>query len=347
MKKQVIISFLSGAVLFGSVGVFAGQYMATDNPFPVQLNGQSVSIEGYNINDNTYFKLRDIADVVGGFDVDFQNNTIQLSKDGYTYTTVSLYTASPFSFLPDYGEYNNLTTTDYYEYNDGSAYYYEYPYDTAQVENYINYIKSIGYTVYNQPSDISYSNNNDSVRVYLAANTPVIELNGKYASLVKNDSMNCLELTVYGDKTPEEACSNAQAFFNLTTQITLNDFMRYTAFAGYERVNDYSIYNTYASVNGLENKLIYVQGYISEVRLNETAIMAVLDSYDNPDEKWLIGLSSTNYSSYQSFKDAFENKYVSIAGKYLGYSNVSKLPSMSFEFASVYGGAAYSFDDFV
>lgn len=85
MKKQIIISFLSGAVLFGSAGVFAGQYMATDNPFPVQLNGQSVSIEGYNINDNTYFKLRDIADVVGGFNVDFQNNTIQLSQNGYVY----------------------------------------------------------------------------------------------------------------------------------------------------------------------------------------------------------------------------------------------------------------------
>lgn len=86
MKKQIIISFLAGAVLFGSAGVFAGQYMATDNPFQIKLNGQSVSIEGYNINDNTYFKLRDIADVVGGFDVDFQNNTIQLSQNGYVYS---------------------------------------------------------------------------------------------------------------------------------------------------------------------------------------------------------------------------------------------------------------------
>ena len=32
-----------------------------------------------------YFKLRDIADVVGGFNVDFKNNTIRLSKDGYVY----------------------------------------------------------------------------------------------------------------------------------------------------------------------------------------------------------------------------------------------------------------------
>lgn len=84
MKKQ-IISFVIGAMIFGTIGVFAGQYVATENPFPVQLNGDNVSIEGYNINDNTYFKLRDISSVVGGFDVDFNNNTIQLSKDGYVY----------------------------------------------------------------------------------------------------------------------------------------------------------------------------------------------------------------------------------------------------------------------
>lgn len=71
--------------MFGVAGVFAAQYAATGNPFPIQLNGQSVELEGYNINDNTYFKLRDIADVVGGFSVDFQNNTIRLSKDGYVY----------------------------------------------------------------------------------------------------------------------------------------------------------------------------------------------------------------------------------------------------------------------
>ena len=90
MKKNVIISFITGAMLFGTAGVFAGQYIATENPFPVQLNGEKVSLEGYNIEGSTYFKLRDIADVVGGFNVDFNNNTIQLSKDGYVYNnTVS------------------------------------------------------------------------------------------------------------------------------------------------------------------------------------------------------------------------------------------------------------------
>lgn len=35
MKKSNIASFIAGAIIFGSVGVFAGQYNATDNPFPM------------------------------------------------------------------------------------------------------------------------------------------------------------------------------------------------------------------------------------------------------------------------------------------------------------------------
>lgn len=84
MKKQFILGMVTGGLIFGAAGVFAGQYVATDNPFPVEYNGNNVSIEGYNINDSTYFKLRDIADVVGGFAVDFNNNTIKLSSSGNT-----------------------------------------------------------------------------------------------------------------------------------------------------------------------------------------------------------------------------------------------------------------------
>ena len=92
MKKQFITGFISGALIFGVAGVLAATYTATDNPFPVQLNGNNVQIEGYNIEGSTYFKLRDIADVVGGFNVGFQNNTIQLAKDGYAYETISIIT---------------------------------------------------------------------------------------------------------------------------------------------------------------------------------------------------------------------------------------------------------------
>lgn len=84
MKNKFIAGFVCGAVVFGMIGAFAAQYSATDNPFPVKLNGQDINIEGYNINDETYFKLRDIADAVGGFSVDFNDNTIILTKDSYT-----------------------------------------------------------------------------------------------------------------------------------------------------------------------------------------------------------------------------------------------------------------------
>ena len=85
MKKSVIASFITGALLFGTAGVFAGQYMATENSFPVQLNGENVDIKGFNIDGSTYFNLRDIANVIGGVDVGFFNGTIQLAKDGYVY----------------------------------------------------------------------------------------------------------------------------------------------------------------------------------------------------------------------------------------------------------------------
>lgn len=85
MNKRGIACFVAGALIFGAAGVFAGQYAATENVFPVQLNGENIQIEGYNIEGSTYFKLRDIADIIGGFNVDFNNGTIQLSKDGYVY----------------------------------------------------------------------------------------------------------------------------------------------------------------------------------------------------------------------------------------------------------------------
>ncbi len=114
MKKFFISGVITGALIFGGLGVLAGQYIANPNPFPMQLNGESVYVEGYNIDDSTYFKLRDIASVVGGFEVDFRNNTILLSKNGYVY-------ADPDAALKDFAKNNvksvvneeiNITYTD-------------------------------------------------------------------------------------------------------------------------------------------------------------------------------------------------------------------------------------------
>jgi len=80
MKKDFITGFVSGAVMFSMVGAFAAGLVANPNIYPFQLDGKNISIEGYNIGNYTYFKLRDIADAIGNFDVDFNNDTIVLSS---------------------------------------------------------------------------------------------------------------------------------------------------------------------------------------------------------------------------------------------------------------------------
>ena len=77
--KKFILGFVLGAMLFS--GVFAVsaavEYRITPNPFKVTVDGVEKTLEAYNINDSTYFKLRDISDALGGmFNVDFKNNTI-------------------------------------------------------------------------------------------------------------------------------------------------------------------------------------------------------------------------------------------------------------------------------
>lgn len=89
MKRIFAIGFICGAVTFGAVGAVANNYLATKNVFPVQLNGQDVNIEGYNIDGYSYFKLRDVSGVVGGFSVDFIDGKIQLYKDNAASDSVS------------------------------------------------------------------------------------------------------------------------------------------------------------------------------------------------------------------------------------------------------------------
>lgn len=74
--KKFILGFITGGVICGAVTGFAVEYAVTANPFPVKVNDAEAQIEGYNINDSTYFKLRDVSDAVGGFTVGFEDDTI-------------------------------------------------------------------------------------------------------------------------------------------------------------------------------------------------------------------------------------------------------------------------------
>lgn len=85
--KKFILGFITGGIICATATGFAVEYAVTANPFPVAVNGTETAIEGYNINDNTYFKLRDVADAVGGFNVGFSDNTITIDTDTATEPT--------------------------------------------------------------------------------------------------------------------------------------------------------------------------------------------------------------------------------------------------------------------
>lgn len=75
--KKFILGTITGAILCLSISALAN-FEAIPNAFPIKLNGNDISLEGYNINGSTYFKLRDIGDKVG-FGVDFADNTININ----------------------------------------------------------------------------------------------------------------------------------------------------------------------------------------------------------------------------------------------------------------------------
>ena len=111
MKKNFITGFISGAVAFTMVGAFAANMVTTPNTYPVQLDGKNVNIEGYNVDDYTYFKLRDISDAVGGFDVDFKDDTIVLTsqKNGLSIKEEGMFSSGGTVTEPIDGKFDETT----------------------------------------------------------------------------------------------------------------------------------------------------------------------------------------------------------------------------------------------
>ena len=111
MKKNFITGFVSGAVAFSMIGAFAANMITTPNTYEVQLDGKDVNIEGYNVDDYTYFKLRDISDAVGGFDVDFKDNEIVLTSQekGLEIKKEGIFSSGGTVTEPIAGEYDETT----------------------------------------------------------------------------------------------------------------------------------------------------------------------------------------------------------------------------------------------
>ncbi len=78
-KNKLITIAVAAAVV--ATPVLANEiYQATKNGFKIMVNNREADIEGYNIDDYTYFKLRDIGEAVG-FGVDFKDDTILINTE--------------------------------------------------------------------------------------------------------------------------------------------------------------------------------------------------------------------------------------------------------------------------
>lgn len=65
--KKAIVGFLTGALIFGSIGVFAGNYVANTVDFKVMVNGKEFTSDPppLEVEGRTYLPLRAIGDALG------------------------------------------------------------------------------------------------------------------------------------------------------------------------------------------------------------------------------------------------------------------------------------------
>ena len=117
--KTLTLGILIGAIATVSITALA-EYLTVPNPFPIKVNGTETAIEGYNINDNTYFKLRDVADAVGGFEVGFTDNTITINTGNAVKPELTVApTPIPSSEIPPQATELNPAFPPYYDKSDG------------------------------------------------------------------------------------------------------------------------------------------------------------------------------------------------------------------------------------
>lgn len=260
--KNIIIAFIGGAILFGTAGVFAGQYIAVENPFPVKLNSENVSIQGYNIEDSTYFKLRDIADIIGNFTVDFHNDTIQLSKDGYVYDNTDNSTVVSQN-TSDYVTDARNETTEFGKQKKVPYIMIDSP-DVKAINDRINEryiihssfsedeIRSIDYTCY-------MYNNLLSVTVFMSTGVNDFEQCDAYVIDVTDGSrVTNTELLATAGHTPEEYIDFIRTFTeNNLNPMVVRDYSEYIFTDEFINadvplfVDDYGQLYSYVSVHGL------------------------------------------------------------------------------------------------
>lgn len=208
--KKFICGLVAGTVLTSLVGAYAVSEIY-ENPYPIYVNGEQKEIQGYNIDGYSYFKLRDIAEATGKFDVDFQNDRVVIdTTDGYTGEAeryVTYYTGSDSTWLPDYGANTGASRIDisFEVSNDISLYYqrtfyvFEYEYSPQQLESYIKLLTDLGFTLEYQENDLA----NEYGFVYIKQGSPIMSKDGNYILFTIEDGR--LTIHTFPGISPQDA----------------------------------------------------------------------------------------------------------------------------------------------
>lgn len=134
MKKKCIILFLIITLLVPNF-VIAKNTIANPSPQKVLLNSKQTNLEGYNIEDLNYFKLRDVAAILKDTDKKFNveysvaEQKIEIEKDkNYTVLKDDLMPVKDKKeniFLTNYKVYSGEKALDLKGYNIGNYTYYK------------------------------------------------------------------------------------------------------------------------------------------------------------------------------------------------------------------------------
>lgn len=80
--KKFIFGIIVGALLFGGIVAAADTLNITLNPFPVLIDNEPTTVEGYNIDGYTYLKLADFKKAKLGVSFNQTENRIEITTTG-------------------------------------------------------------------------------------------------------------------------------------------------------------------------------------------------------------------------------------------------------------------------
>lgn len=118
----------------------------------------------------------------------------------------------------------------------------------------------------------------------------------------------------------------------------IDQFVSSIEYSGFYYVgNDsYDLFNMPASENGMKGKPICIAGYVSDVLLDETVISIIVQSCEDTNKQWLVGITTTDYFDYETCYERLMNKVVVAGGSYRGYSYNRLLPALTMDRIYVY-----------